>query len=97
MEIGHNSGDHPVVARLQGVLTDLFPGSTRRVEMSARTVGEMIDELDRRWPGMADRIRDTRPAIRKHMNVFVEGERAKLDTEIPRGAEVFIITAISGG
>ena len=91
------AADNPVVARLQGVMVDLFPGSTRRVEMSARTVGEMIDELDRRWPGMGDRIRDTRPAIRKHMNVFVEGERARLDTQIPRGAEVFIITAISGG
>ena len=89
--------DNPVVVRLPGILVDLFPGSLRRVEMSASTVGEMIDELDRRWPGMADRIRDTRPAIRKHMNVFVVGERAKLETEIPRGAEVFIITAISGG
>lgn len=97
MLVGHNSRDHPIVARLQGVMVDLFPGSTRRVEMSARTVAEMIDELDRRWPGMGDRIRDTRPAIRKHMNVFVEGERATLETEIPLGAEVFIITAISGG
>jgi molybdopterin converting factor small subunit len=89
--------ENPVVVRLPGILVDLFPGSLRRVDMSASTVGEMIDELDRRWPGMADRIRDTRPAIRKHMNVFVVGERAKLETEIPRGAEVFIITAISGG
>ena len=89
--------DNPVVVRLQGVMVDLFPGSTRRVEMSARTVDEMIDELDRRWPGMADRIRDTRPAIRKHMNVFVDGERAKLDTKLPPGTEVFVFTAISGG
>lgn len=88
---------NPVTVRLQGVMVDLFPGSTRRVEMSARTVSEMIDELDRRWPGMADRIRDTRPAIRKHMNVFVDGERAKLDTKLPPETEVFVFTAISGG
>ncbi len=88
---------NPVTVRLQGVMVDLFPGSTRRVEMSAQTVSEMIDELDRRWPGMADRIRDTRPAIRKHMNVFVDGERAKLDTKLPAGTEVFVFTAISGG
>ncbi len=36
----------------------------------------MIDESDRRRRGLSDRIRDARPAIRKHMNVFVEGERA---------------------
>lgn len=88
---------NPVTVRLQGVMIDLFPGSTRRVEMQATTVAEMIDELDRRWPGMGDRIRDTRPAIRKHMNVFVEGERAKLATKLPRGTEVFVFTAISGG
>lgn len=88
---------NPVTVRLPGVLTDLFPGSPRRVEMSAATVAEMVDELDRLWPGMGDRIRDTRPAIRKHMNVFVEGERAKLDTALPRGIEVFVFTAISGG
>ncbi|SMH46828.1 MoaD/ThiS family protein [Mesorhizobium australicum] len=95
--MGEGSAGNPVTVRLQGVMVDLFPGSTRRVEMSARTVDEMIDELDRRWPGMADRIRDTRPAIRKHMNVFVDGERAKLDTKLPPGTEVFVFTAISGG
>jgi len=95
--MGEGSAGNPVTVRLQGVMVDLFPGSTRRVEMSALTVDEMIDELDRRWPGMADRIRDTRPAIRKHMNVFVDGERAKLDTKLPPGTEVFVFTAISGG
>lgn len=95
--MGEGFAGNPVTVRLQGVMVDLFPGSTRRVEMSARTVDEMIDELDRRWPGMADRIRDTRPAIRKHMNVFVDGERAKLDTKLPPGTEVFVFTAISGG
>lgn len=87
----------PVVVKLPAVLVDLFPGSVRRVEMSARTVAEMVDELDRRWPGMRDRICDTRPAIRKHMNVFVDGERAGLDTTLGPGAEVFVLTAISGG
>lgn len=87
----------PVVARLPGVLVDLFPGSRRRVELDASTVAEMIDGLDALWPGMRDRICDTRPAIRRHMNVFVDGERARLDTRLPRGAEVFVLTAISGG
>ena len=83
----------PVVVKLPALLVDLFPGSVRRVEMRVATVAEMVDDLDRRWPGM----RDTRPAIRKHMNVFVDGERAKLDTRLRPGAEVFVLTAISGG
>jgi molybdopterin synthase sulfur carrier subunit len=88
---------NPIVVRLPGVLVDLFPGSRRRVEMEARTVAEMVDALDALWPGMRDRICDTRPAIRRHMNVFVDGERAALDTQIPARSEVFVLTAISGG
>ena len=88
----------PVVAvRLSAVLTDLFPGSVRRLDVEAATVAEMIDALDRRWPGMRDRICDTTPAIRKHMNVFVDGERVKLDAPLRPGTEVFVLTAISGG
>ena len=49
---------------------------------TAATVSETIDERDRPSPGMGDRIRATRPAIRKHMNVLVEGERAGLDTPL---------------
>ncbi|PWK72699.1 molybdopterin synthase subunit MoaD [Aminobacter sp. AP02] len=86
-----------VVVRLPAVLVDLFPGAVRRIEMSVSTVREMIDELDKNWPGMRDRICDSRPAIRKHMNVFVEGERATLKTRLKPGAEVFVLTAISGG
>lgn len=87
----------PVTVKLSPVLCDLFPGSRREVQMAAATVAEMIDELDRLWPGMGDRIRDTRPAIRKHMNVFVEGYRASLTTPLAPGDEVYVLTAISGG
>jgi molybdopterin synthase sulfur carrier subunit len=86
-----------VTLRLPAVLTDLFPGSLRRVEVQATTVREAIDELNKLWPGMRDRICDTRPAIRKHMNVFVDGERVKLNASLRPGAEVFVLTAISGG
>ena len=87
----------PVIIKLSPLLVDLFPGSARRVEVEAATVSQAVDELDRRWPGMRDRICDSRPAIRKHMNIFVEGERVKLDTRLQPGAEIFILTAISGG
>ncbi len=96
---GHNSGQmtNVIVVRLPGVLVDLFPGAPRRVEMSATTVDEMMDGLNRSWPGMRDRLCDTSPAIRKHINIFIDGERAKLGTSIPAGSEVFVLTAISGG
>ena len=46
---------------------------------------------------MRDRLCDSTPAVRRHINVFIDGERARLDTRIEPGTEVFILTAISGG
>ena len=87
----------PVVVRLPAVLVNLFPGALRQVEMSASSVREAIDILNARWPGMRDRVCDSRPAIRRHINVFVDGEKATLDTRLAPGTEVIIMTAISGG
>ena len=87
----------PVVVTLPPVLMRLFPGSERRVEVPAATVREAIDGLDRRWPGMRDRLCDSTPRIRRHINVFVDGRRTTLETPLPPGTEVIIITAISGG
>ncbi|PSM17409.1 MULTISPECIES: MoaD/ThiS family protein [Nitratireductor] len=87
----------PVRVTLAGVLADLFPGAPRHLEVEADSVRGLIDALDRRWPGMRDRICDTRPAIRRHMNVFVDGERCGLEATLEPGAQVHILTAISGG
>ena len=87
----------PVLVRLPVLFTILFPTAERTVKLSVGTVQEMIDALDARWPGMRDRLCDSTPAIRRHINVFVEGKRASLDARLPPGADVFILTAISGG
>jgi molybdopterin converting factor small subunit len=87
----------PVLVTLPAALVRLFPGAERQVEVSASSVSEAIDCLDSRWPGMRDRVCDSRPAIRRHINVFVDGRRATLETRLGAGAEVTIMTAISGG
>lgn len=86
-----------VVVVLPGVLVNLFPGAPREVAVAASTVAEAIAALDARWPGMRDRVCDSTPAIRRHINIFVEGERATLDDRLTDGAEVLVMTAISGG
>ncbi|GLK71501.1 MoaD/ThiS family protein [Ancylobacter dichloromethanicus] len=87
----------PVVVRLPAHLVVLFPGADRLVPLVARDVAEMVDGLDALWPGMRERLCDETPAIRRHINVFVDGRRAKLATPLAAGADVFVITAISGG
>ena len=86
-----------VVVILPGALQRLFPGSPRRVELAGSTVDEALDALDARWPGIRDRICDSTPAIRRHINVFVDGERAALDTPLAAGSTVIVLTAVSGG
>ncbi len=86
-----------VLVTLPSALVALFPGSPRCVQLSASTVSEVIEALNASWPGMRDRIRDSTPRIRRHINIFVEGERATLDTRLSQGAEVLVMTAISGG
>lgn len=86
-----------VAVALPAALVNLFPGAPRRVEVAAATVEEAIAVLDARWPGMRDRLVDSTPAIRRHINVFVDGRRAALATKLAPGAEVLIMTAISGG
>lgn len=82
---------------LPAVLLRLFPMANSAVDVEAGSVAELFDALDARWPGMRDRLCDSRPAIRRHLNVFVDGERATLPTRLRPGAEVVILTAISGG
>ena len=62
------------------------------------TLGEVMDDLDRRFPGIAFRVIDEQGGVRRHMRVFV-GQSAALNraTEIPPGAEIYIVGALSGG
>jgi sulfur-carrier protein len=82
---------------LPSALASLFPDSPRALELDGATVADILAALDARHPGMRDRLCDSTPAIRRHINVFVAGERATLATPVPKGAEMVVLTAISGG
>jgi sulfur-carrier protein len=83
--------------RLPGTLTPLFPGLPRRVEVEAPTVLAAIDSLETRWPGLRDRIVEEGPTLRRHLHVYVDGERAGLDTPVAERSRLDVIAAISGG
>jgi molybdopterin converting factor small subunit len=56
-----------------------------------------IAALDVEWPGLRDRLCDPGPAIREHINVFVDGEPADLATSVRPGSTVHVIPAVAGG
>jgi sulfur-carrier protein len=82
---------------LPGTLPPLFPGLPRRLELEAGTVAEAIVRLDERWPGLRDRLCAEGPALRPHIHVYVDRERAGLDTALADSSRVDVIAAISGG
>jgi molybdopterin converting factor small subunit len=82
---------------LPTTLTPLFADLPRRLEIDAPTVRDAIDELDARWPGLRDRLCDPGPRLRMHIHVYVDRERAQLDTPIDPRSRVDVIAAISGG
>ena len=82
---------------LAPTLPRIFPDLPRRLDVDAATVDEAIDRLEERWPGLRDRLCEPGPVLRRHINVFVEGERASLDTALEQGSRVDVVAAISGG
>ena len=82
---------------LPATIPPLFQDLPRHLEVEAGTVREAIDRLDERWPGLRDRLCEPGPVLRPHINVYVDRERAALDTAIEQRSRVDVIAAISGG
>ena len=82
---------------LPSTLPPLFPGLPRRLELDAASVAEAIDGLERQWPGLRDRLCEPGPELRRHIHVYVDRERAALDTPLEARSRVDVIAAISGG
>ena len=82
---------------LPPTLPPLFPDLPRQLEVDAATVDAAIERLDQRWPGLRDRLCEPGPVLRPHINVYVDRERAALDTALEADSRVDVIAAISGG
>lgn len=78
-------------------LTAYTDGATRLAADGA-TVGAVLDDLDRRFPGLKFRVIDEQDRVRRHMRLFV-GPHETRDVGRPLGAgdELLIFGALSGG
>jgi sulfur-carrier protein len=82
---------------LPPTLPPLFEELPRHLDVPAATVDEAITRLDERWPGLRDRLCEPGPALRRHINVYVDREPAGLHTQLGPDSRVDLIAAISGG
>ncbi|MFI4934866.1 MAG: MoaD/ThiS family protein [Caulobacterales bacterium] len=75
-----------------------YSGGVSRVEAAGATVAAVLDDLDRRFPGLKFRVIDEQDRVRPHMRLFI-GKDAARDIRLPvnDGDELMIFGALSGG
>jgi molybdopterin synthase sulfur carrier subunit len=66
-------------------------------ELEAGTVGELLQSLERQHPAVSGWILDERGVIRRHINVYVNGERGDERTVLAGRDRVDVVPAITGG
>ena len=75
-----------------------YTGNRREVQAEGRTLAMLLNDLDRRYPGIRFRMVDEQEAIRAHIKIFVNREQARaLNRALAPGDEVLIVAALSGG
>ena len=75
-----------------------YTGGATRVTADGETVGAVLDDLDRAYPGLKFRVVDEQDRVRKHMRIFVGQEETRDVTRpLRRGDELLIFGALSGG
>jgi molybdopterin converting factor small subunit len=84
------------VVCVRGALKNLAGGQAQH-EVSGTTVVELVKGLEQQHPGVAGWIVDERGLIRRHINVFVNGERGDEFTAVGTSDRVEIVPAITGG
>ena len=71
------------------------------VEADGATIRELIESLERTYPGLKERICDEQDQIRRFVNVFLNDEDVRFldesETQVKSGYEVSIVPAIAGG
>jgi molybdopterin converting factor small subunit len=82
--------------RLRGPLKQ-YAGGRAEHALQAGTVGELLLELERAQPAVGGWILDERGRIRRHINVWVNGESGAEDTPIGPDDRIDVLPAISGG
>jgi sulfur-carrier protein len=81
---------------LRAPLKDLADGGTDHAVEGA-TVAEALRDLERAHPPLGGWILDERGKVRRHINVFVNGERAEEGSAIGADDRIHVLPAISGG
>jgi len=87
------------IVRIPAPLRTLTAGADE-VKATGATVGEVLEDLEKRHPGIKDRLLDEK-GVRRFINIYVGEEDVRftggLKTELKAGDQISIVPAIAGG
>ncbi len=89
-----------VRVRIPAPLRSVTAGESE-VSVDGGSVAEALTELESRYPQIRQRLRDYEGALRRFVNLYVNGEDIRFlqnkETALKEGDEVSIVPAIAGG
>ena len=81
-------------------LKRFFP-QLKEMPVDSGNLSELLASIDKKHPGIQHYIVDERGSLRKHVNIFIDGElikdREHLTDAFSDNSEIFIMQALSGG
>lgn len=76
-------------------------GGKSTVEVNATNLSECLNDLEKQFPGIKERLFDDKGQIQHFVNIYINGEDVRflqdLATPLKSGDEVSIVPAIAGG
>jgi molybdopterin converting factor small subunit len=84
------------IVRLRAPLKDLA-GGNREITIDGTSVGQVLRELEHQHPNITGWVLDEHGRVRRHVNVFLDGERVREDAPVARDATLHVLPSISGG
>jgi sulfur-carrier protein len=90
----------PVRVRLPTILRSYAAGQSS-VDAEGSTVGEVVEDLVGKFPGMAGHLKAPDGGLHRFVNVYVNDEDVRyqggLEAKVGEGDEVSILPAVAGG
>ncbi len=78
-----------------------FTNGADEVNAQGQNVRALVEDLERKFPGIKERICDETGKIRRFVNVYVNGDDIRflqnLETSLKEGDNISIVPAIAGG
>jgi molybdopterin synthase sulfur carrier subunit len=90
----------PIKVNVTSVI-EKFVGGQRSLESEGKTIDELIQSINKKFPGFANQLLEENGELRRFVNIYINDEDVRylggLSTELKDSDEVSILPALAGG